>query len=100
MKVAVLSESPADEAAIRILIDGILGRPTQPADMPPIRTRGVARPQAHLIELILVPAGNDIEPETPWADGFDGRSHAGRHRWMNGKSGDRREQMDGLGHRS
>ena len=41
MKVAVLSESPADEAAIRILIDGILGRPTQSADMPPIRTRGV-----------------------------------------------------------
>lgn len=42
MKVAVLSESPADETAIRILIDGILGRPTQPVDMPPIRTRGVS----------------------------------------------------------
>ena len=42
MKVAVLSESPADEAAIRILIDGIIGGPTQPADMPPIRTRGVS----------------------------------------------------------
>ena len=42
MKVAVLSESPADEAAIRILIDGIIGRQTQSADMPPIRTRGVS----------------------------------------------------------
>ncbi len=42
MKVAVLSESPADEAAIRILIDGIIGRPTQAADMPPIRARGVS----------------------------------------------------------
>lgn len=42
MKVAVLSESPADEAAIRILIDGIPGRPTQSADMPPIRARGVS----------------------------------------------------------
>ena len=42
MKVAILSESPADEAAIRILIDGIIGGPTQPADMPPIRTRGVS----------------------------------------------------------
>ena len=42
MKVAVLSESPADEAAIRILTDGIIGRQTQPADMPPIRTRGVS----------------------------------------------------------
>ena len=40
MKGAVLSESPADEAAIRILIDGIIGRPTQSVDMPPIRTRG------------------------------------------------------------
>ena len=42
MKVAVLSESPADEAAIRILIDGIIGGQTQPVDMPPIRTRGVS----------------------------------------------------------
>ena len=42
MKVAVLSESPADEVAIRILIDGIIGRKTQPVDMPPIRVRGVS----------------------------------------------------------
>ncbi len=40
MRVAVLSESPADEAAIRILIDGILGSHTQSVDMPQIRTRG------------------------------------------------------------
>lgn len=42
MRVAVLSESPADETAIRILVDGIIGRLTQPADMPPIRVRGVS----------------------------------------------------------
>ena len=42
MKVAVLSESPADEAAIRILIDSIIGRQTQLAEMPPIRARGVS----------------------------------------------------------
>ena len=42
MKVAVLSESPADEAAIRILIEGIVGRQTQAVDMPPIGTRGVS----------------------------------------------------------
>lgn len=42
MRVAVLSESPADEAAIRILVDGIIGRPTQLAAMPPIRARGVS----------------------------------------------------------
>ena len=42
MRVAVLSESPADEAAIRILLDGILGSHTQSVDMPQIRTRGVS----------------------------------------------------------
>ncbi len=44
MKIAVLSESPADEAAIKILVDGVLGRETQvvssarfrPADWPAV----------------------------------------------------------------
>ena len=42
MRVAVLSESPADEAAIRILIESVLGRPTQSVEPPPrlLRTRG------------------------------------------------------------
>jgi hypothetical protein len=40
MKVAILSESLADEVALRILVDGILGRQTQPANLPPLRTRG------------------------------------------------------------
>ena len=40
MKVAVLSESPADEAAIRILVEGLLGRTIEPPPMPPIRSRG------------------------------------------------------------
>ena len=40
MKVAVLSESSADEAAIRILLAAILGRPTQEISLEPIRTRG------------------------------------------------------------
>jgi hypothetical protein len=30
MKLAVLSESSADEAAIRILVDGLLGAATEP----------------------------------------------------------------------
>src|SRR4051812_24290344 len=40
MKVAVLSESSADEAAIRILVNGILGGQTQ--EVPPLsyRSRG------------------------------------------------------------
>ncbi len=40
MKVAILSESPADEAAIRILVAAILGRKTQEVSLEPIRTRG------------------------------------------------------------
>ncbi len=39
MKVAILSESPADEAAIRILVEAILKQPIEPFH-PPIRTRG------------------------------------------------------------
>lgn len=40
MKVAILSESEADEAAIRILVEGILGSATQPSDPPRLQTRG------------------------------------------------------------
>lgn len=41
MKVAILGESSADEAAIRIFIEGILGRGTQPIlPHPRLRTRG------------------------------------------------------------
>jgi hypothetical protein len=40
MKLAVLSESSADEAAIRILADGLLGRPSERADLPELRHRG------------------------------------------------------------
>lgn len=40
MKVAVLSESPADEAAIRVFLDGLLEKETEPPSMPPIRSRG------------------------------------------------------------
>lgn len=40
MRAAVLSESSADEAAVRILADGLLGRKTQQIVSPPLRTRG------------------------------------------------------------
>ncbi len=40
MKVVVLSESSADEAAIRILVNGILGRETQDVPSLPLRSRG------------------------------------------------------------
>jgi len=40
MKLAVLSESQADESTVRILVDAILGSATEIADLPPLRTRG------------------------------------------------------------
>jgi hypothetical protein len=41
MKVAIFSESRADEAAVRILVEGLLGRKTElPSSTPPIRSRG------------------------------------------------------------
>lgn len=40
MKLAVLSESSPDEAALRILGQGILNTAVEPSDGPPIRTRG------------------------------------------------------------
>ena len=42
MKVAVLGESEADEAAIRVLVDAALGIATAPPSMPSIRSRGWA----------------------------------------------------------
>lgn len=40
MKVTVLSESPADEAVVRVLVDALLGQETQAIAGPPLRTRG------------------------------------------------------------
>jgi len=40
MKVTVLSESPADEAAVRILVDGLVGESTESIPPPSLRTRG------------------------------------------------------------
>jgi len=40
MKIAVLSESPADEAAVHILVEALLNVQIESAALPPIRTRG------------------------------------------------------------
>lgn len=39
MKVAILSESPADEAALRVLVEGVLGAPIEPVQSG-LRARG------------------------------------------------------------
>jgi len=40
MKVAIYGESPADEAALRILVDGLLGAPTEAIGFPWLKSRG------------------------------------------------------------
>ncbi|MFL5383063.1 MAG: hypothetical protein ACJ8GN_11150 [Longimicrobiaceae bacterium] len=40
MKVAILSESSADEAAIRIFVEGLLARSTEPVEFRGLRSRG------------------------------------------------------------
>jgi hypothetical protein len=40
MKLAVFSESPADEAGIRVLVDHLIGSPTEAVDLGNIRMRG------------------------------------------------------------
>ena len=40
MKVAILSESGADEAAVRLFIEGLLGKKTEVPGNLPIRSRG------------------------------------------------------------
>lgn len=40
MKVAILSESPSDDAAIRLFAETLLGRSTEPVDLPQLRSRG------------------------------------------------------------
>lgn len=40
MKVAILSESPADEATVRVLVDGLLGTETKAVPVPTPKTRG------------------------------------------------------------
>ena len=40
MKVAILSESPADETSLRILVDAVLRKATKPLETAPLRVAG------------------------------------------------------------
>ena len=40
MKVAILSESPADEAAVRVLVEAVLDEPAEDVCLPRLRSRG------------------------------------------------------------
>jgi hypothetical protein len=52
MKVAIYSESPADEAALRILVDALLGAPTEPIDFPWLKSRGWPSIQQNLPKVV------------------------------------------------
>lgn len=79
MKVAILSESPADEAAVHILVDGLLGKKTE---MVPLTVRRRGWPsvqqvlQASLKNLIHNP---DVEGFVVVVDSDDSVPHAQSH---------------------
>ncbi len=81
MKVAILSESSADEAAIRILIDAILPAPSEPADLPPLRSRGWGSFVNVLGPVIKhLHYHSDADAFAVIADSDDSRVHVPEHR--------------------
>ncbi len=52
MKVAIYGESPADEAALRILVDALLGTRTEPIGFPWLKSRGWPSVQQNLPKVV------------------------------------------------
>lgn len=87
MKVAVLSESSADESAIRILLEGVLGRGTQeiPAH-PSLRSRGwpmVIRILPAVVKWLYY--STDVEALVVIADSDDSPIHQRAHEQIGGE---------------
>jgi hypothetical protein len=80
MKVAIFSESPADEAAIRVLVDAILGTPSEPAQLPSLRTRGWPSVLNTLpVVLKALHYGSDAEALVVVVDSDDSEVHTPAH---------------------
>ena len=80
MKVVVLSESSADEAAIRILVNGILGEETEDVPLPPLRSRGWPSVIKVLSSVIkFVHYQTDAEALVVIADSDDSPIHRSSH---------------------
>src|SRR5436305_10057694 len=80
MKVVVLSEPSADEAAIRILVNGILGKETLDVPSLPLRSRGwpyVLRVLPTVIKFLHYQT--DAEALVVIADSDDSPVHQGSH---------------------
>lgn len=80
MRVAILSESSADEAAIGVLLDGILGRQTQEISSLPLRSRGwpsVIRVLPTVLKFLHY--RTDAEALVVIADSDDSTTHQSTH---------------------
>ncbi|MNL42255.1 hypothetical protein D3C87_1646980 [compost metagenome] len=58
----------------------------------------LARPQAHLVVLGLLPAGHQVDAEAAGGDRVDGRGHAGHDGRRDGQGGGGGEDLDPVGH--
>jgi hypothetical protein len=80
MKLVVLSESPEDEAAVRILVDGILGIQTDHVAPPYLRTRGWSQLLTVLpVVLKQLHYHTDAEALVVVVDSDDSPPHRRRH---------------------
>ena len=80
MKVAVFSESPADDAAVRIIVEGILGTQTQEIALPNLVVRGWPSLRKNLGPILYeLHYGGQAEAVVVVADGDDTPQHLLEH---------------------
>ena len=80
MKVAVFSESPADDAAVRILVEGILGGPTEEVTLPSLKVRGWPSLRKNLRSILTeLHYTGEAEAIVVVADGDDSPQHLLEH---------------------
>ncbi|MEP7339974.1 MAG: hypothetical protein ABI977_19705 [Acidobacteriota bacterium] len=80
MKVAVFSESPADDAAVRIIVNGTLGIQTQDIALPNLEVRGWPSLRKNLAPILYaLHYGVQAEAIVVVADGDDSPQHLPEH---------------------
>ena len=80
MKVAVFSESPADDAAVRIVVEGFLGMQTQEIGLPSLEVRGWPSLRKNLGPILRsLHYGMQAEAIVVVADGDDSPQHLADH---------------------
>ena len=66
MKIAIFGESPADEEAIAILIEAILGSPIERPSLPTLRARGYTQMGAELPRVMRCCSSTAMQTAWPW----------------------------------